>query len=90
MSYKKQGINPSKISGICWSLAGIHIRDRSLKLLSLGAMQSQRVPKPQTRVRASQSVLTKGFEKKHHVFIIHCSPFPFLWQATLESGFLID
>ncbi|WP_445301617.1 hypothetical protein [Microcoleus sp. MOSTC5] len=41
-------------------------------------------------VRASQSVLTKGLEKKHHVFIIHCSPFPFLLQATLESGFLID
>jgi len=43
-----------------------------------------------SRVRATQSVLTKGFEKKHHVFLIHCSPFPFLSQATLESGFLID
>lgn len=42
-----------------------------------------------SRVRASQSVLTKGFEKKHHVLIIHCSPFPFLSQATLESSFLI-
>ena len=41
------------------------------------------------RVRASQSALTKGFEKKHHVFIIHCSPFSFLSQATLESSFLI-
>ena len=41
------------------------------------------------RVRASQSALTKGFEKKHHVFIIHCSPFSFLSQATLDSSFLI-
>ena len=35
-----------------------------------------------TRVRASQSGLTQGFENKHHVLITHGCPVPFLSQAT--------
>ena len=43
-----------------------------------------------TRVRASQSCLTKAFKNLHHIIIVHRSPFDFLSQTTLESCFLVD
>jgi hypothetical protein len=43
-----------------------------------------------SRVRASQSYLTKAFENLHHIVIVHRSPFSFLSQATLESCFFVD
>ena len=43
-----------------------------------------------SRVRASQSCLTKALENLHHIVIVHRSPFDFLSQATLESCFLVD
>src|SRR6476469_6796113 len=43
-----------------------------------------------SRVRASQSALTKALENLHHIVIVHCGPFDFLSQATLESCLLVD
>ncbi|MEG3991366.1 type II toxin-antitoxin system RelE/ParE family toxin, partial [Microcoleus sp. S28C3] len=42
------------------------------KLVAEFPNMGKRYERLSPRVRASQSVLTKGFEKKHHVFIIHC------------------
>ncbi|WP_445245847.1 NB-ARC domain-containing protein [Microcoleus sp. OTE_8_concoct_300] len=55
-----------------------------LKLVAqtINNLFSGRVSQYLSRVRASQSGLTQGFENKHHVLITHGCPVPFLSQAT--------